>query len=217
MASVFREAINNLEGIGVLNIILPFIVVFTLVYAMLEKTKVLGVEKNGKAKHNINAMVSFCIGFFFIASASRVEQLATYLQFIGMLMVFLMCLFYVMAAFNMKEFYDYKNIFATLGMIGILIAFLYIVGLVNLKDYGFIIDLIFNPVIFLIVVFLILIGYITGEAPGPKKGKKKKSNESSSNNNSSPGSSSPQGPAPSQAQKDDIAIRKKYPAIFPKG
>jgi len=211
MASVFREAINNLDGLGVLNIILPFIVVFTLIYAMLEKTKVFGVEKNGKAKHNVNAMVAFCIGFFFIASTSQVEQLTMYLQFLGMLMVFLMCLFYVMAAFNMKEFYDYKNIFATLGMIGILIAFLYIVGLVNLKDYGFIIDLIFNPVIFLIVVFLLLIGYITGESPGGA-GKKKSSEKEKRKE-----VSTPKGPEPSQAQKDDIAIRKKYPAIFPKG
>ncbi len=205
MASVFRESLNNLEGLGLFNIVLPFIVVFTVVYAMLEKTKVLGVEKNGKARHNINAMVSFCIAFFFIASASRVEQLTTYLQFLGMLMVFLMCLFYVIAAFNFQEFYDYKNIFGVLGMIGVIIAFLYIMGLVNLAHYGFIIDLIFNPVILLIVVFLLLIGYITGESPGDKK---KKKSSSSSNRIAFEEKKN------SSDNKKNTSVRDEYPTIF---
>ena len=53
---------------GVYDVILPFLLVFTIMYAVFEKTKVLGTEKNsdGKVttKRNLNSMVSFCIAFF---------------------------------------------------------------------------------------------------------------------------------------------------------
>ena len=43
--TAFRQVINVLVDLGVYDVILPFLLVFTIVFAILEKTKVLGLEK----------------------------------------------------------------------------------------------------------------------------------------------------------------------------
>ncbi len=54
---------------------LPFLLVFTIVYAILEKTRVFGVDElNGKKfpKKNLNAMAAFVMAFFVVASSQLV-------------------------------------------------------------------------------------------------------------------------------------------------
>jgi len=65
--SMLAESLQFLSRLGVFDVILPFLLVFTIVYAILEKTKVLGTEKVGgkvASRKNLNSMVSFVIGFF---------------------------------------------------------------------------------------------------------------------------------------------------------
>ena len=45
MSSVFANAIQFLDRLGVYDVLLPFILVFAIVFAILERTKVLGTEK----------------------------------------------------------------------------------------------------------------------------------------------------------------------------
>ncbi len=76
--SQFREAFAFLETLGVFDVVLPFLLVFTIAFAMLEKTKVFGTENiDGKVytKKNLNALASFAISFFTVASARVVDAL----------------------------------------------------------------------------------------------------------------------------------------------
>jgi len=80
MVSTFRTIIEFFEDIGIYDVILPFILVFTIVFAILEKTRVLGTEDiDGKPypKKNLNAMIAFVMSFFVIASSEIVELLTT--------------------------------------------------------------------------------------------------------------------------------------------
>ncbi|MBW2999610.1 hypothetical protein KY339_02955, partial [Candidatus Woesearchaeota archaeon] len=43
--TVFRGALDFFAEIGVYDVVLPFLLVFTIVFAVLEKTRILGVEK----------------------------------------------------------------------------------------------------------------------------------------------------------------------------
>ena len=73
--SVFRGVIEFLGKIGVYDVILPFLLVFTIIFAILEKTRVLGTEEiDGKkySKKNINAMVAFVMSFLVVASTKLV-------------------------------------------------------------------------------------------------------------------------------------------------
>ena len=72
------------NDLGLYDVLLPFLLVFVLVFAMLEKTKVLGTEKVGNehvAKKPLNAIIAFTMAFFVVASVQLVnivhEVLAT--------------------------------------------------------------------------------------------------------------------------------------------
>lgn len=74
--SVFRGALEFFYELGVYDVILPFLLVFAMVFAILEKTKVFGTEKIGNeefTKKNINSLVAFVVSFLVIASSKLVE------------------------------------------------------------------------------------------------------------------------------------------------
>jgi len=78
MASILGNVIGFLQKIGVYEVVLPFLLTFTIVFAILEKTKIFGSEEiEGKkyTKKNLNAMVAFVIGFLVIASSRLVEAI----------------------------------------------------------------------------------------------------------------------------------------------
>jgi len=88
--TVFRGIISFLEQIGVYDVILPFLLVFTIVFAILEKTKILGTETiEGKqyTKKNINAMVAFVISFLVVASTKLVSAINQALASIVLLLL----------------------------------------------------------------------------------------------------------------------------------
>lgn len=73
--SVFRDALMFLDGVGVYDVVLPLLLIFSIVYAILEKTKVFGTEKvkdKTVTRKNVNAMVAFVAAFFVVASAQLV-------------------------------------------------------------------------------------------------------------------------------------------------
>jgi hypothetical protein len=65
------NAVAFLVHIGLLDIILPFILVFTIMLALLERTRVLGTEK-GKPRMRLNAMVAFVLAFFGVVSLQEI-------------------------------------------------------------------------------------------------------------------------------------------------
>ena len=76
--SAFRGVIEFFGEIGVYDVVLPFLLVFTIVYAILEKTRVLGTETfEGKkySRKNLNAIVAFVIAFLVVASTRLVAAI----------------------------------------------------------------------------------------------------------------------------------------------
>src|SRR3989344_3282362 len=74
--SPLRDVITFFDEIGLYDVVLPFLLVFTIVFAVLEKTKVLGTEKiegHDYTKKNLNAMAAFVIAFLVIATKEIVE------------------------------------------------------------------------------------------------------------------------------------------------
>jgi hypothetical protein len=73
--SSFRAAIDFFGELGIYDVILPFLLVFTLVFAILEKTKVLGFEEAKEQKYtrkNLNSMVAFVTAFLVVGSSKLV-------------------------------------------------------------------------------------------------------------------------------------------------
>lgn len=56
-AGTFTDAIRTLEYLGITDVVLPFLLIFTLVFAVLQKTKILGNE-DGKPHKNFNVIIA---------------------------------------------------------------------------------------------------------------------------------------------------------------
>ncbi|MCB9358393.1 hypothetical protein H6503_00520 [Candidatus Woesearchaeota archaeon] len=54
----FTEFVQKLDAWGIADVLLPFILVFTIVFAILQKTEILG-----KGKKNFNSMIALVFGF----------------------------------------------------------------------------------------------------------------------------------------------------------
>ena len=59
---IFQNFIASLDSMGVTDVLLPFILVFTIVFAVLQKTKILGEEKDGRPRKNFNSVIALVMG-----------------------------------------------------------------------------------------------------------------------------------------------------------
>ncbi|MBU0999623.1 hypothetical protein KKG24_04995 [Patescibacteria group bacterium] len=95
MTSPLVNAIEFLKEFGFFDVVLPFLLVFSITFAVLEKTRILGVESDGKTpKKQINSMVAFVIGMIVVATNKIVtilnEAIPNIVLLLVMIVLFLM-------------------------------------------------------------------------------------------------------------------------------
>ncbi|HDP73955.1 MAG TPA: hypothetical protein ENN46_03320 [Candidatus Woesearchaeota archaeon] len=138
--SLFRGAIEVLNSLGLYDVILPFLFVFTLMFAIFEKTRMLGIEKvNGVdvPRKNLNAMVSFCIALLVVASTKIVtiinQMLASIVLFIVLIFIYLVTLGVLFhPSEKQKEFNvpaAVKYSFMAVGAVVIIVIFFHAAGM----------------------------------------------------------------------------------------
>jgi len=133
MVSTFRAAIEFFDEIGIYDVILPFLLVFTIVFAILEKTKIFGTEDaDGKkvTKKNLNSMAAFVIAFLVIASSKLVETI-TEVSANVVILLLLSVFFLLLIGSFYKEgepvFLEgkWKSVFMIIMFVGIVAIFLH--------------------------------------------------------------------------------------------
>src|SRR3989338_5716444 len=130
-ASTFRGTLDFLSQIGVFDVVLPFLLVFTIVFALLEKTRVFGTEKVGGeeyTKKQLNSLAAFVIAFFVIAS-SRLVEIVTKISSNVIILVLASVFFLLLAgSFHQQkpEGYFLEGRFKTLFMIVMFIGLVFI-------------------------------------------------------------------------------------------
>ncbi len=82
MASKLQGTIEFLKDFGLFDVILPFLLVFAVVFAILEKTSILG-----KDKKNLNSIVALVLGLLAIAANKVVTALTSALPNVVLLIV----------------------------------------------------------------------------------------------------------------------------------
>ena len=131
--SAFRGIVEFLGKIGVYDVILPFLLVFTIVFAVLEKTKILGVEKVGDqtiTKKNLNSIVALIIAFFVIASTQLVSVISEVTANVVLLLILAICFLLLVGVFlgdqefTLKEYPKWVKFFMVVMFIGVLVIFL---------------------------------------------------------------------------------------------
>ncbi|MBW3018740.1 hypothetical protein KY329_00965 [Candidatus Woesearchaeota archaeon] len=123
------------RALGVYDIILPFILTFTIVFAILERTRVFGTEKIGETevtKKNLNAMVAFVLAFLVVASSKLVATITAVSSEVIVLLLLSVFFLMLVGTFHgedelkqgMKLENPWKAIFFAIMFIGIAAIFL---------------------------------------------------------------------------------------------
>ena len=135
MASTFRAAIDFFGQLGIYDVILPFLLVFTIVFAILEKTKVLGFEgpegeKKKYTRKNLNSMVSFVVAFLVVGSSKLVGIINQAVSQVFLLILISVLFLVLMGTFlgDQEMKFDRKDrwfiFFAIVMLAGIVLIFL---------------------------------------------------------------------------------------------
>ena len=84
----FGQVVAFMQEAGFYSYLLPFLLVFAILFALLEKTKVLGKEKT-----NINVLVALLIGLLLITQTNIILTINGFLPQVSLIfVVILVCL-----------------------------------------------------------------------------------------------------------------------------
>ena len=184
--SIFRGVIGFLDRLGVYDIILPFLLIFTIVFAILEKTKIFGVEKikdQEIPKKNINSIVAFVVAFLVIASTQLVAIISEVMANVTLLLILAVCFMILVGSFYGDKQFSLEDtkwikFFMFFMFIGLVVIFL---NALNWLQYVFALFIYWDAewasgIIFLIVI-VGFITYITKDPAKMKEEEKKKEKE----------------------------------------
>ena len=179
--SSFRGALDLFNRLVLYDVVLPFLLIFTLVFALLEKTRVLGTEDvDGKPfpKRNLNSMMAFVIALFFVASAEMVH-IVTEVSTLTVLFLLGSVLFLLLigsfheqtdSGFFIKEG-ALRTFFIIIMLVSLILIFMHAVGwlgtLMNFLRDNWQSNLV-ATVVFLLLIFG-AIWFIVGDNSGKKK------------------------------------------------
>lgn len=188
--SPFTTGIQFLDKLGVYEILLPFLLIFTLVYAILEKTKVFGIEIIGDVeypKKNLNSMFAFVTSFFVVASSRLVATINEAIANMVILLLLGICFLLLAGVFHTgKEEYElakgYRNIFMVIMFVGILAIFLHAIKTKNGTPWlyfawGFLVNNFDTPAFGALILTIMLVGMMMWITGSPKSEESKDKEE----------------------------------------
>lgn len=178
--SVFRGVVLFFDKLGIYDVVLPFLLVFAVVFAILDKTKVFGtvkIEGEVYPKKALNAIVAFVVSFFVVGSTKLVGILNRALANTVLLLI-LIVFFLILVGSFFKEGEEvflkdrWRTFFMTSVFIGIVLIFMEAIGWLQdlwdfLKDNW---DVNWVASIIMAIVVIAFMAFITWEKkPTPKK------------------------------------------------
>jgi len=132
----FRAIIDNLVDIGFYSVFLPFMLVYVIVFAILEKSNLFkGGSSDGKQAKNVNAVIAFVFGLFTVASIQTVMYIESLIVNIVVFIIFFLCLLILLGfVFGEKYTEIFENKYVKWGVV---IAIILVVLSILLRIIGF--------------------------------------------------------------------------------
>jgi hypothetical protein len=187
MVSRFRETLLFFEKLGIYDVILPFLLVFTIVFAILEKTKIFGTEDiDGKkyTRKNLNSMIAFVSAFLVVASTKLVAIINETVANVVLLLILGVCFLMLAGSFHSgdKEFFldkKWATFFMILMFAGIVLIF---ANAVKIEDDKSVLQWIWEKVflnwdttaVSSVILLVLVIGVMVFVSMGGAKPKEKK-------------------------------------------
>lgn len=188
--SGFSEALQFLDKLGIYDVVLPFILVFTVVFAILEKSKVFGtIEIDGVdyPQKNLNSLFAFVTAFLVVASTRIVRAINEALA--NVVLVLLMAVAFLLLAGTFhtgKEEFKlegmYKGLFVGIMFASVILIFLHAIKTKDGKPWlfvgwEFIVNNYHEGAVSALLLTLALIGFMMYITKDPSSGKKKKEDD----------------------------------------
>ncbi|MBW2971811.1 hypothetical protein KY359_02130 [Candidatus Woesearchaeota archaeon] len=179
MVSTFRGVIEFFVRLGIYDVVLPFLLVFTIVFAIMEKTRVFGTEKTSQGEYtrkNLNAMVAFVMAFLVVASSRLVAVINETMANMVLLLIMSVCFLILIGSF-MKETKEgvfltggWAKFFTILMFIGIVVIFMNALGWLE-PAWNWILQHYDSTVVASILLVAAMVGFVYWivKEPTPKK------------------------------------------------
>ncbi len=100
--ATFYDFFYQLQSSGFFEFVLPFLLVFTIVFAILEKTMLFGKTKENDPKTNIDVVVALIIGFIMINQFEIVEKLNLFIPKVSLFIVVAVMFLILVGIFGAK-------------------------------------------------------------------------------------------------------------------
>lgn len=128
--SVLALGIQSLYQMGFFQILLPFMLVFAIVYGVLERSKFFGEDR-----HDINAVIAFVLGLMVVISSLVLQVLGDFLPLVGLFAVILVMFIMLVSMFWGEASNIWDNMYIRYGSL-IVIAGVLIMILADLLGLG---------------------------------------------------------------------------------
>ncbi len=179
--SYLGDVIKFLEGLGVYEVILPFLLIFTITFAILEKTRILGEVKIGEATYpnkNLDAVVAFVVALIMITATRLIAFINEFLSMVAVVMVIGIGFLLMIGVFYNTS--DNRNLlesgwvkaFTIIIAISTVLIILYAAGVLD-DVYNWIISNDYSQIIGTLVLLGILFGIVAYITKTPAGGENK--------------------------------------------
>ena len=187
--SALGDEIDFLRVFGIFDVLLPFLLVFAVVFGILEKTKLFGEEVVGKVSYsrkNLNAIVAFVLAMLVVAATKVVGILNSALPLVSLLVIVALSFLLMIGIFMNPDKTLYERLsgrWMTFLMIVMFIAVVFIfLGNIPANANESLLEFALNYVVefwsgtliatlILLIVIIWAILYITKGEQGGKSGK----------------------------------------------
>ena len=132
MVTPLGKAIEFFREFGLFDVVLPFILVFTIIFAILEKTRILGTLKTKDSEipnKNLNSMVAFVVGLLVVATANVVRTINESLPNVVMLIVASVSFLLMIGVFLKTEELNFADKHKYWYRTFMVIMFIFVVGI----------------------------------------------------------------------------------------
>jgi len=190
---IYEGVISLLKSFGFFNIILPFLLIYALMFGILAKTQILGdpFEKENEARakfvRSIISLISLSIAFLVVGAYNVVVKIQEFVPYAVLYILAVFMLLVSMSAFYLptggkieeKEFKKYRSVILALSIVIFSILTLLSLGIVSLQSLqSGIGNLLNNEIVGVIIIFgfiIFVVYWMTregGEKEKEEKGQK---------------------------------------------
>lgn len=166
----FSEIISNLEDMGFYDVFLPFILVYVVVFAILEKSGIFAKGDSDKQSKNVNAVIAFVFGLFFVASIQTVKYIQSLIVNIVLVIIFILVTLILMGFIFGKDYFKHlfhgkddkvhKVLIWVVGGVVFLVALGILFSILGVWDYiwDFIDDVTTGNTLSTVLIFALIVG-----------------------------------------------------------